>query len=202
MKTLAVAIMVASGISASAGAAQLSYTITELRLPWDYTFTQPIDLAGLTKQGTIAGRMIDGNGWVIFLWAGADAQVLATVSDVAGFFAVRGVNRKGQVVGGFTGGTDRALLWSAGATQDLGTLGGSLAAAYGINDHGDIVGAATVAGDRTWHPFLYQKGGMVDLGSFGGTDAFALAINNKRQVALDLQSESGHRLAIYDHGHL
>ena len=202
MKPLAIGIILASGICATTSAAPLTCTITELPLPWGDTFAQPVELAGFTKHGGIAGKMI-GAEWIVFFLDGDDAQVLATVSDVAGYFNVYDVNRKGDVVGSFnTGLPIRALLWSEGTTRELGTLGGGLAAPYGINDHGDIVGASTVAGEGRWHPFLYQKGNMVDLGVFGGTDAFALAINNKRQVALDLQDESGHRLAIYDHGQL
>src|SRR5262245_7134863 len=159
MKITALASIVLSGIGLGAGAAPLSYTITELPILDD---AQPVAFAGFTDRGALAGTMIDGAGWIVFRWTGDGTEVLATASDVAGYFDIRGINRRGQVVGSFIGGVDSALLWSDGTTQDLGTLGGSAAAAYSINDHGDIVGASLLAGTNTWHPFLYRKGKMID----------------------------------------
>ena len=46
--------------------------------------------------------------------------------------------------------------------QDLGTLGGSGSAAYGINHDGRIVGTAqTVSGD--YHAFMWEESQMDDL---------------------------------------
>lgn len=47
---------------------------------------------------------------------------------------------------------------------DLGTLGGSLSEAHGINNKGQVVGEAALRGDDSWHAFLYEKGQMKDLG--------------------------------------
>src|SRR6516225_7284699 len=61
---------------------------------------------------------------------------------------------------------------------DLGTLGGSLGAeAFGINNHGQVVGYSWAAGNTSIDPFLYSGGTMIDLGSFGGGLGEALAIN-------------------------
>ncbi len=51
----------------------------------------------------------------------------------------------------------------------LGNLGGPGSVAYGMNDHGEIVGDS-FATDGKKHAFLYTNGMMNDLGTFGGTE--------------------------------
>jgi len=67
---------------------------------------------------------------------------------------------------------------------DLGTLGGSVSFAYGVNDQGDAVGDSSLLGDFSSHAFLWREGKMIDLGTL--TDAhdisIAFAINNSGQV--------------------
>jgi probable HAF family extracellular repeat protein len=63
------------------------------------------------------------------------------------------------------------------AVTDLGTLGTVQSAqAHGINDAGQVVGAA--AG----HPFLWQNGLMTDLNAVAGTRGSASDINNAGQI--------------------
>jgi probable HAF family extracellular repeat protein len=74
---------------------------------------------------------------------------------------------------------------SAGSVQWLGSLGGNLSAAIGINDSGAAVGLSYTA-TNSQHAFLWtQAGGMQDLTpnltSIGG--ATASAINSSNQVA-------------------
>ena len=68
------------------------------------------------------------------------------------------------------------------AIQDLGTLGGSSSAAYGINDSGQVVGfSRTASGPH--HAFLWTTdGGMQDLGTLGGSNSYAYGINDSGQV--------------------
>ena len=54
---------------------------------------------------------------------------------------------------------------------DLGTLGGTLGAAQGINDRGWVVGFATLPGDQIQHSFLWIDGVMTDLGTLGGPNS-------------------------------
>ncbi|UCD75863.1 MAG: DUF3466 family protein [Phycisphaerales bacterium] len=81
-----------------------------------------------------------------------------------------------------------ALLATAGAAvaddhsftfTELGTLGGSQAVAFGLNDNRQVVGWALVPGSMFPHAFLWEDGVMRDLGILDGDEqSTALAINN------------------------
>ena len=204
MKTLPFTTAVVFGTWLTVHAAAASYTISELQTPWDYA----VGLGGLTRGGAVAGTAVKGtndsdslNDSIAFLWKNGNAHELGISPMLEGYFEVRGINRREEVVGGFTGTNNRALWWRGGTMRDLGNLGGSHAFAYGINDLGDVVGAATVPGDNNWHAFLYRSGVMIDLGVFGGRDTFAFAINNRRQIVIEYQDSSANQLAIYHRGH-
>lgn len=59
--------------------------------------------------------------------------------------------------------------------SDLGTVGGHISWAAGINNAGQVAGYATTSGDATAHAFLYGSGGMSDLGTLGGKVDYSLA---------------------------
>ena len=83
--------------------------------------------------------------------------------------------------------TTISTAWASDYTiVDLGTLGGTLSSAQGINDNGAVVGwSETVVGSDTQHAFLWdpQTLTMRDLGTLGGTSSEAVAINNAGQIA-------------------
>ena len=64
--------------------------------------------------------------------------------------------------------TLQAFIWENGQMTDLKTLGGSCASAFALNNRGQVVGGATIAGDTESHAFLWERGVMKDLGALGG----------------------------------
>jgi probable HAF family extracellular repeat protein len=98
------------------------------------------------------------------------------------------INLSGDVVGAGdpnNSGNLQAFIWHpTGGLTLLGTLGGALSAASGVNDSAGVVGLSYTA-TNTQHAFLWtQSGGMQDLTpdltSIGG--AAAVAINSSNQV--------------------
>jgi probable HAF family extracellular repeat protein len=67
------------------------------------------------------------------------------------------------------------------SVTDLGTLGGTESAAYGINESGQIVGYAFNSAQKR-RAFLYTNGQMRDLGTLGGPQSTAFAVNDTGQV--------------------
>jgi probable HAF family extracellular repeat protein len=112
------------------------------------------------------------------------------------------VNNRGQVVGFSDNGIldafsmtglptqSRAFLWQDGAIRDLGTLGGSDAIAFYINDRGQVAGSSYTNaipspgcnGSPTTDPFFWENGKMLDIGTFGGTCGGPGWMNNRGQV--------------------
>jgi probable HAF family extracellular repeat protein len=74
-----------------------------------------------------------------------------------GYSTARGINDRGQVVGGSrtAGGEWNAFLWETGVMTNLGNLGG-YCRAYGINGSGQVVGYSGTA-DGEYRAFLWQK---------------------------------------------
>lgn len=117
------------------------------------------------------------------------------------------VNNRGEIVGSSENGSvdpltgineTRAILWTAGQLEDLGSFGGNQNGALGINDRGEVVGFSlnTISdpyslydfllgssnGTQT-RAFLWRRGQIADLGTLGGPDATAVFINQRGQIA-------------------
>ena len=128
-------------------------------------------------------------------WAVAPSYVLTDL----GLGQANAINSAGQVAGTSSAtGSDRAYLYYAGTTADLGTLGGTISRALGINTGGQVVGGSTNA--SAYHAFLYD-GTMHDLGTLdgGGVNSSANAINDSGLVVGYAYTSAGYPHAfMYD----
>ena len=128
-----------------------------------------------------------------------------------------GINNDGQIVG--TSGTCaafnpiflnnlqpvHALLWEHRKLVDMGSLGGLTGnEALFINNRGQAVGLSDLAGDTTFHGFLWTKAtGMQDLGTYpGDVGSAAISINDQGVVAglsvIDVNGDS--RAVVWNNG--
>jgi probable HAF family extracellular repeat protein len=78
--------------------------------------------------------------------------------------------------------TQDPFLWDHDKMIDLGTLGGFIGVANGLNNRGQVVGASDLEGDLTAHPFLWDRGSLMDLGTLGGTFGVATSVNDGGEV--------------------
>ena len=167
----------------------------------------------ITANGTIVGTSQNGQIDPLFpgfpetravIWregAITDLGMLPEGGYESGGFSA---NNNGEVVGlafntvpdpfslgapGFYPTQTRAFLWQKGTMQDLGTLGGNDAAAFFVNDRGQITGQSytnttpnQTTGLPTADPFFWENNTMLDIGSLGGTLGSPSALNNKGHV--------------------
>ena len=86
--------------------------------------------------------------------------------------------------------TSVLLAQSHYAVVDLGTLGGTNSHAFGVNNHGVVVGDARLPDGRT-HGFVFTNGVMMDLGTLGGTNSHAYSINDLGHIVGDADLTNG-----------
>ena len=119
--------------------------------------------------------------------APAQAVVLFNVVDLGmqgdTSSSAQGVNATGQVAGyAIKNPGSVAFSWQGGSRTVLGSLGGTVNRAWGINDNGAVVGISSLAGNAASHAVLWQNGGRTDLGTLGGSHSAAHGINNAGQI--------------------
>jgi uncharacterized membrane protein len=101
-----------------------------------------------------------------FVWKDGVMQDIGTLggTDSCALFVnnrrhAAGVSFTNSIVNANTGlPTIHPFLWNGETLMDLGSLGGTLAFTNGINDRGQVAGASTLAGDRTFDAFIWEKG--------------------------------------------
>jgi probable HAF family extracellular repeat protein len=124
---------------------------------------------GISELGEIVGSDVVGTYATPFRWkANAGMEGLPDFGTIEGYAVA--VNNSGEIVGDYYpdgASAIRAFIWTpTGGLQDLGTLGGSTAAATGINRSGQVAGYSDTSSGAN-HGFLWtQSGGMQDLGTF------------------------------------
>jgi probable HAF family extracellular repeat protein len=118
----------------------------------------------INATGQIVGTsMTGGGGFAAFFSNGTGMTSLCTSCTKSSW--ANGLNSSGTAVGTFvnSSGYQDAAEYVNGSAVDLGTLGGTLSGAYGIDDNGDIVGYSYTANNAARHAFLYSNNIMVDL---------------------------------------
>jgi probable HAF family extracellular repeat protein len=131
----------------------------------------------INNRGQVVGYSANRSGaWHGFLWE------RGTMTDL-GVDNARGINDRGQVVGGTSFGTGfHAYLWQRGHVTDLGVLSGNYSEAYAVNNRGWVAGnGASPTGFV--NAFLWRHGVMTRLLTRpGGSYSEARAINELGQV--------------------
>lgn len=169
----------------------------------------------INEQGTIVGSSENGlvdplTGFpdeAPVLWQ--DGQIIELESFGGAQGGAAAINDRGQIVGSGlniipdpyssdisqtylaapAATQSRAALWVKGQLQDIGTLGGNDAAAFLINNRGQVAGVSytnttpnSATNDPTLDPFLWENGKMEDLGTLGGAWGNPTWINSRGQV--------------------
>ncbi len=121
--------------------------------------------------------------------------------------SISAFNNQQQIVGAYNAPYpyhEMAFCYANGVLANLGTLGGSLSQAQGINSQGQIVGhASTDIGVGLTHAFLYVNNTLIDLGTAVGPngESAAYAINEKGQIVGNSESSySGGMAALFWEG--
>jgi probable HAF family extracellular repeat protein len=145
----------------------------------------PQHVAVLWQSGQTVGANIDNNFAHFPFCEDVEAQAINNVGQIVGFAGTckAVVNNNSSI----------AWIFQNGKFTNLPTLGGPDAAAFGINDNGQVVGDSDLdATNGTTHAFLWQSGkGIVDLGTLpGGLFAEAVAIN-KNGAAVGVSTLNG-----------
>lgn len=182
-------------------------------------------IAGLSQNGLTDPLFPGFPEFRAVLWQNGGITDLGTLEG--GYESTaNAVDSKGEVVGMFTTTTPdpnslfgygyqyqtRAFFWQDGVMQDLGTLGGADAAAYLINERGQVLGwsytssvpiicfgfppATLATGSFVWD----REHGMKDLGNLGGICTVAEAINSRGQIVgtSDFQGDAAFHAFIWD----
>jgi probable HAF family extracellular repeat protein len=136
-----------------------------------------------------------------FLWQDGVMRDLGTLggNDADAVY----INERGQVAGvSYTSTIPNPVtgvppidpfLWENGTMLDLGTLGGAVGSASGLNNRGQVIGLSSVAAnpgacftefDPDCHPFFWNHGTLIDLNTstIGGIPQIADGINDVGEI--------------------
>lgn len=150
-------------------------------VPTDYEFP-----SAATTAINDLGEVIGSSNWTGVRWVGD------TITDLG--FDPAAINETGQIAGRSIWSEEapfsRAVLWTDGHPQILGSLGGRDSTAVDVNEKGQVVGTSELA-DGTSHAFLWSRDRLRDLGTLGGRYSRATAVNDRGQVIGVSQTADG-----------
>jgi probable HAF family extracellular repeat protein len=155
----------------------------------------------INNRGVAVGTASDSSGRDrAVLWGEGGPSDLGRLSG-GQWTAARGANDFGQVIlwGTPLGAAEnRAAFWNGDPSSpviDLGTFGGGESWAYGLNDHGFVVGWAEEP-DATFHAFVWNGAEKTDLGTLGGYYSSAYGINDQGIIVGYAMDASGFTHAV------
>jgi probable HAF family extracellular repeat protein len=160
---------------------------------------------GLNNAGTVVGYNYTSGGHVnAFVSSSGAATSLHQGDPNTGNSKAWGINASGAVVGEASlGNATQAAVFSNGAVQTLGTLGGKNSYGYGINASGQVAGVSDTS-DGSQHGFVTgMNGALVDIGPVnGGSSSAADAINDLGQVTgyAETSANGDYAAYIYQNG--
>ena len=147
----------------------------------------PDDLSrarGINEDGAVVGEWRLGRGRLkAFLYEDGQMKDLIPTDPRWSLTGAQAINETGQIVGsGTINAQTHAFLYDHGAVKDVGAVGDSYSAAWGINDSGAVVGGTGGTEDLS-EAFVYRNGAVDRLGNPGPWPASeAVGINNSGRV--------------------
>jgi probable HAF family extracellular repeat protein len=177
-------------------------TLEDRSLPSTYTLT---DLGQGIAYGINDAGLVVGGGGRAFTWDSVNGRQDLPTFGQNGLSDAFAVSPRGLIAGDApvstpAGTVDHAFLYDQGTVTDLGTFGGALSFAYGVNDAGQVVGwASTNDQFLDEHAFLWDsQNGLQDLGTLGGAESFAYGINSSGLVVGGSYLEIGAHAFVWD----
>ena len=118
-----------------------------------------------------------------YIWNDGHRTALPSLRD-GGNAGPQWINKSASIVGASENGQIDPFFWDGSRMVDLGSLGGTYGFAVDLNNRGQVIGNAFLAGDVIRRAFLWpgRDGKMIKLPTLGGTRSEAKAINNAGDV--------------------